>query len=214
MVFTKKALARRTFIRGVGVTLALPLLDAMVPALTAHAKTPAKPVRRFECGVRPRTVPSSAWGMRDGTIMDTWTPEGDETNLRLSPILKPLEPFRRDVAVVSGLASKPADSQGDAGGDHGRALAAFLSAAHAKRSEHEPYAGTTIDQIAAQYLGHDTQLPAMQLGVDDFGLVGNCEQGYACSYKRSLSWRSPAEPLPSQINPRVVFERMFGEGWG
>ncbi len=209
MIITKKHLDRRTAIRGAGVALALPWLDAMVPALAARRA--AAPVQRF-CAVYIPNGASVKIEMPHGGMFDKWTPTGEGIAFEFSPTLKPLEPFRDRVTVVTGLGSRPAESMGDAGGDHGRALAAWLSASHAKRSENEPFAGTTIDQIAASQFGKDTQLRSLQLAVDDFTLVGNCEQGYACLYKNALSWKSPTEPLPSQINPRIVFERLFGEG--
>ena len=211
MIITRTSLPRRTFLRGIGTAMALPLLDAMVPALTAQAKTPAKPVRRFSCVY----VPNGAivdMRLPDGTVLDTWTPLGKERAFKLAGTMKPIESFQDQLVVLSGLGSRPMEAQGDGNGDHARACAAWLSAVHPKRTETEPQSGITIDQIIARKLGEDTQLPSLQLAVDDFGLLGGCESGYACTYFNTLSWSSPTSPLPSEINPRVVFERMFGDG--
>ena len=211
MIIFKKSLPRRTFIRGAGVALMLPVLDAMVPALTAQSRTAAKPVRRFGAVYIPNGA-SVQIQMPDGSVYDRWTPGGGESSLDLSPILQPLSPFRDEITVVSGLGSRPAESWGDSGGDHPRSCAAWLSAVHARRSESEPSVGVTIDQLMANEFAKDTQLRSLNLGVDDFGLVGNCADGYACSYFNTISWRSPTAPVPCQTNPRVVFERMFGRG--
>ncbi|MBM3779110.1 MAG: DUF1552 domain-containing protein [Acidimicrobiia bacterium] len=213
MIITKRSLPRRTLLRGMGAAVALPLLDAMVPALTAQVKTVAAPTRRLSFVYIPNGVVIHL-ELPDGRVLDTWTPTGSGTALQLAPIMAPLEPFTDRMVVVSGLGSRPMEAQGDGNGDHARSCSAWLSAVHPKRTETAPEAGTTLDQFVAEEIGADTQLRSLQLAVDDFTLLGGCESGYACSYFNTLSWRTPTSPLPCEINPRVVFERMFGDGGG
>ena len=203
MLVTKKHLPRRTFLRGLmGTSIALPLLDSMVPALTALTKTAASPKTRLGFVYVPH-----------GAVMDKWTPATEGAGFEFTPILKPLEPFRDRLLVVTGLANKAAESQGDGGGDHARSAPSYLSGIHPLRTEGEDVrAGTTIDQIAAQKISQDTPLPSLELGTEDTGLVGVCDVGYSCAYMNSISWRTPTQPLPMEINPRVVFERLFGDG--
>ena len=203
MIVTKKHLPRRTFLRGLmGTTIALPLLDAMVPALTAATKSAASPKTRLGFVYVPH-----------GAVMDKWTPATEGAGFEFTPILKPLEPFRDRLLVVTGLANKAAESQGDGGGDHARSAPSYLSGIHPLRTEGEDVrAGTTIDQIAAQKISQDTPLPSLELGIEDTGLVGVCDVGYSCAYMNSIAWRTPTQPLPMEINPRVVFERLFGDG--
>jgi Protein of unknown function (DUF1552) len=203
-VITKKHLARRTFLRGAGVTLSLPLLESMVPALTALAQTAAAPRLRLGFSFMPH-----------GAVMANWTP-ATEGALELSPILKPLEPFKNQVVVLSNLAHAMAGPQGpgDNGGDHTRCPAVFLNGVHPKRTDGaDILAGTTIDQIAASKIGQDTLLPSLELAIEDYsGLVGSCDVGFSCTYMNTISWRTPTAPMPMEINPRVVFDRMFGDG--
>jgi Protein of unknown function (DUF1552) len=203
MMISKKHLPRRTFLRGVvGGAIALPLLDSMIPALTAATKTAASPKTRLAFMYVPH-----------GAVMDKWTPATEGAGFEFTPILKPLEPFRNQLLVVTGLANKAAESQGDGGGDHARSAPSYLSGIHPLRTEGEDVrAGTTIDQIYAQKMGQDTPLPSLELGTEDTGLVGVCDVGYSCAYMNSISWRTPTQPLPMEINPRVVFERLFGDG--
>jgi Protein of unknown function (DUF1552) len=203
MIITKKHLPRRTFLRGViGGAIALPLLDSMIPALTAATKTAASPKTRLGFMYVPH-----------GAVMDKWTPAVEGAGFEFTPILKPLEPFRNQLTVFTGLANKAAESQGDGGGDHARSAPSYLSGIHPLRTEGEDVrAGTTIDQIYAQKMGQDTPLPSLELGTEDTGLVGVCDVGYSCAYMNSISWRTPTQPLPMEINPRVVFERLFGDG--
>jgi hypothetical protein len=205
MIITKMALPRRTFLRGIGTVVALPLLDAMVPALSATAQTAAAPVRRLGFVYIP-----------NGAIMDQWTPAAEGKAFDLSPILKPLEAHRDRLTVVSNLDSRPAEAvEGEGSGDHARASAVWLSGVHPKRTEGaDVRGGKTIDQIAADVLGRDTQLRSLEIAAEDFTAVGGCDIGYACSYVNTLSWRTPTTPLPMQTDPRVVFERLFGEGLG
>ena len=199
MMITKKHLPRRTFLRGVGATLALPLLDAMVPARTLLAGTAATPAARLGFVYLPH-----------GAIMDRWTPATEGAGFEFSPILKPLEPFRRHLDVVSGLGHRAADSTAV----HSLSPTTWLSGVRPKPTQGvDAYAGITADQIAAQRIGQDTLLPSMELATEDqAGLIGACDRDYGCIYMNTLSWRTPTTPMPMDINPRKVFERMFGQG--
>lgn len=194
----KKHLPRRTFLRGVGVSLALPLLDSMVPALTAQTKTAANAARRLGFVYVPH-----------GMIMGNFTPSTEGSNFELTPILRPLEPFRDRVTVVSGLEHKTADY----GGVHSLSPPTWLSGVRPAGKEGDIRAGTTVDQIAAEHIGQGTQFPSLELATEDHsGLIGACDGGYSCTYINTISWRTPTTPLPMEINPRVVFERLFGDG--
>ena len=194
---TRSALPRRTFLQGVGATLALPLLDAMVPAATADVKTLATPVRRLGFVFMPM-----------GADITRWTPPGRDKLDELSPILSSLAPVRQHVSVVSNLELKNAYP-----GTHATSNAAFLSAAKARHTEStDYYLGTTVDQIAAQQIGRQTQLPSLEMAMDMMQTVGQCDNGYACVYQNNLSWSSPTTPLPAEAHPRLVFEMLFGEG--
>ena len=208
MIIIKRALPRRTFLRGMGATVAVPLLDAMVPALTAAAETPAHPVSRLGFIYLPNGV------AMNHTDVNYWRPRGEGTNFELSPILSTLEPFRDQLVVVSQLAHGQAQSLGDGNGDHTRGVTTWLSGIKPKKTEGADLrAGTTADQIAAETLGRDTTLPSLELGAADIdNLVGNCENGYSCAYRNAMAWRTPTTPLPTVNNPRVVFERLFGAG--
>ena len=198
MVITKRALPRRTFIRGMGATLALPLLDAMVPAMSALSK-PAPRFAAIYCG--------------NGANMNDWTPATEGAGFAFSPILKPLEAFRDRTLVFTGLDNFPATDQGDSGGQHPRAAPAFMSCVHPKQTEGaDVQAGTTIDQMIAQQICRDSKLSSLELAVDRNDVVGACDHGYACAYMNSMSWKTPTMPLPSETNPRAVFERLFGSG--
>jgi hypothetical protein len=201
---TKKHLSRRSFIQSVGVTMSLPWLEAMVPAQTPIARTAAKPQVKLGLCMIPH-----------GAVMNNWTPATTGA-LELSPILSPLAPHKDSVVVLSNLAHAMAGPQGpgDNGGDHTRCPAVFLNGVHPKRTDGADIrAGTTIDQIAAQKIGQDTLLPSLELAVEDYsGLVGSCDVGFSCTYMNTISWRSPTSPMPMEINPRVVFTRMFGDG--
>jgi hypothetical protein len=199
MIIDRKAIGRRTVLRGIGTAVALPLLDAMVPALTAAQKTPAKAVRRFGVVYHP-----------NGIIYDKWLPKGEGTTFEFSPILTPLEPFRDKLVVVTGLYSGQAEALGDGGGDHSRATGTYLTGVHVKRSDTVVEAGISMDQIIAKQFERETQLSSLQLTVDDASLVGACDVGYSCAYSSTLSWLTPTLPLMAENNPRVVFERLFG----
>jgi hypothetical protein len=208
MIITKIALPRRTFLRGLGAAFALPMLDAMVPALSAAQRSAAKPVRRLGFIYVPNGV-----AMNDS--LNFWTPEGTGTSFELSPILAPLAPHRDQLTIVSGLAQKQAESLGDGNGEHTRACASWLNGIHSKKTEGADLRqGTTADQIAAAQFGRDTVLPSMEMISSEIDLVlgGQCEAGYSCAYMNTVSWQSPTTPLPVENNPSVVFERLFGAG--
>jgi hypothetical protein len=193
MFVTKKSVSRRKVLQGMGVALALPLLESMVPAFTALAATPAKPLRRFGAVFLPL-------GERPGY----WTPEKVGTDFAFTPILKPLESFRNSMTIVSNLCD-PMDG-------HAVTVSAWLSGSIAKQTMAENiHCGTTIDQLLAKQIGRETVFPSLELATEDFtGYIGGCDPAYACAYMNTISWRTPTEPLPMEINPRVVFERMFG----
>lgn len=197
MIVTKKVLPRRTFLRGAGAALALPLLDAMVAPLTAMAATAANPVRRLGFVYIPM-----------GSNIAHWTPPGEGKLTELSSSLSSLRPVVDQLTVVTNLELKNAYP-----GTHATSNAAFLSAATSKWTESTDYElATTVDQIAAQHIGKETRLPSLELAMDLLTTVGNCDNGFACVYQNNLSWSSPTTPLPAEAHPRVVFERLFGDG--
>ncbi len=200
MIVTRKALPRRTFLRGAGAALALPLLDAMIPSLTAVANTPANPAKLRRLGYVYMPM---------GCDVTRWTPAGDTLD-ELSPTLSPLAPLKKDVVVITNMELRNAYP-----GTHATSNCSFLSAAKAKRTEStDYYLATTADQIAAQQIGQDTQLPSLELSMDLLSVVGQCDNGYACVYQNNLSWSSPTSPLPAEAHPRIVFENLFGEEGG
>ena len=203
MYITKKALPRRTVLRGLGATIGLPLLNSMVPAMTALARTAAEPIRRFT------TV-----YVGNGAAVGYFAPEKEGAGYELTPILQPLAPFRDRAVVLTGIDNPPALAlEGEPRGGHGRIPAAFMSGVHCKPTVGADYqAGVTIDQIAAGHLGEETQLRSLELSMDSPEFGGTCDTGFACVYTNTLSWRGPTSPQPMQNNPRLVFERMFGEG--
>ena len=201
MIVTKKALPRRTFLRGAGATLALPLLDAMIPSLTALADTPASPAKLRRLGYIYMPM---------GCDVTRWTPPGSNSLDELSPTLSPLDQVKKHIAVITNMELRNAYP-----GTHATSNASFLSAAKAKRTEStDYYLGTTADQIAAQQIGRDTQLPSLELSMDLLSVVDQCDNGYACVYQNNLSWSSPTTPLPAEAHPRLVFETLFGEEGG
>jgi Protein of unknown function (DUF1552) len=197
MFITKMSLSRRTFLRGTGVSVALPFLEAMVPAFTATVKTAAQPTPRFGAIYIPH-----------GAIMDQWTPATVGGGFEFKPILKALEPFKNRTIVVSNLA-RPG---GESTNTHIATAAGWLSGAIAKPTEGaDLYLGTTADQIVAKQIGQDTPFPSIELAVENFtGYIGACGTNYSCAYANTLAWSSPTTPLPTEINPRVAFERLFG----
>ncbi len=199
MIVTKKALPRRTFLRGMGATLALPLLDAMIPSMTALADTAASPTQLRRLGFVYMPM---------GCDITRWTPTGEKTLDELSPSLSPLAPVKQHVTVITNC-----ELQNAYPGTHATSNASFLSAARAKRTEStDYYLGTTVDQIAAQHIGRETQLPSLEMSMDLLSVVGQCDNGYACVYQNNLSWSSPTTPLPAEAHPRIVFESLFGDG--
>ena len=194
---TKKSLSRRTALKGVGATFALPLLDAMIPAATAEAKTPARHLKRLGYVFMPM-----------GCDQSRWTPRSKKTLEKLSPILDSLAPVKDKLSVFTNMELRPAYP-----GSHATSNSSFLSAAKAKVTESSDYyLGTTADQVAAKQIGRATRLPSLELAMDLLQTVGQCDNGYACVYHNNLSWSSPTTPLPAEAHPRLVFENLFGEG--
>ena len=202
MVITKKCLSRRTVLRGLGATIALPLLDGMVPAFAAVRTTAARPVKRLGAVYVP-----------NGMSMARWLP-ATEGSLELTPILTPLAPVRDRVLVLSGMDNKEAQQRLNEGdGDHSRCQAAFLTGAHARKASGTNttlHVGVSMDQLAAQELREDTQLASLELSLEANELVGQCEDGYGCAYSATLAWRDANTPLPMETDPRAVFEHLFG----
>jgi hypothetical protein len=197
MFVTKRALPRRTFLRGVGTTMALPLLESMIPSMTALAQTPAKPPLRFGACYVP-----------NGATMKHWMPDASGPGFEYKTILKPLEPFRDRINVFGNLSR----AGGKSVTDHAVSSAGWLSGAVAKQTEAEDIkVGISIDQVLAKQIGQDTQLPSMEVATEDFsGYVGGCVPGYSCAYMNTISWASETQSNPMEINPRTAFERMFG----
>jgi hypothetical protein len=197
MIVNKKSLPRRAFLRGMGVTMALPLLDAMTPAFASAPK----PVVRLGFVYVP-----------NGIIMSKWTPTGEGAGFQFASTMAPLEAFRERLLVFSGLAQVQGRALGDGAGDHARAGATWLTGAHPKKSEITIKAGISADQIAAKELSKFTQFGSLELGIESNQLAGGCDSGYSCAYTNTMSWRSETTPLPVENNPRSIFERLFGDG--
>jgi len=196
-LITRRHVSRRAVLRGLGVTVALPMLDAMTPAFAGSL--PARPVR-----------PAFAY-VPNGVILTDWTPKGMGEEFSLSRILKPLERFREDLLVLTGLAHHNANALGDGAGDHARAGACFLTGVHPRKTAGADIQnGVSVDQVAAQAVGAQTRLPSLELGCEESRTVGNCDSGYSCAYTNSISWRSATAPMPPETNPRSAFERLFG----
>ncbi|MDZ4848471.1 MAG: DUF1552 domain-containing protein [Pirellulaceae bacterium] len=199
MIIKKLALPRRTFLRGSGAALTLPLLNAMIPAMTTLADTAANPSKLRRLGFVYMPM---------GSDITRWTPPGEKSLDELSPSLSPLASVKQHVTAISNL-----ELQNAYPGTHATSNASFLSAASAKRTEStDYYLGTTVDQIAAQHLGRETQLPSLEMSMDLLSVVGQCDNGYACVYQNNLSWSSPTTPLPAEAHPRIIFETLFGDG--
>jgi hypothetical protein len=202
MIVTRKSLPRRTFLRGAGATLALPLLDAMIPALSKAATNGSQPPVRLGFIYHPT-----------GAIQSRWTPAAEGAGFEFSPTLKCFEPHRDRVNVLTGLAQIQARALGDGNGDHAREGAVWLTGVHPKKTEGVGIrSGTSIDQIAAKHFESQTQLASLEVGTESPTLAGGCDSGYSCAYTNTISWRTPTTPLPMEYNPRLVFERLFGEG--
>jgi Protein of unknown function (DUF1552) len=208
MIITNKTLPRRTFLRGLGTTLALPLLDSMIPTFSAVSAA-AKPAMRLGYVYTPNGI----IGCSDKSPRPfMWTPKAVGANFEFSPTMKVLEPFREQLNVFSGLAQVTGRALGDGPGDHARATATFLTGVHPYKTGGANFKlGISADQIAAKELGKFTQLSSLELGLEPQPLAGNCDSGYTCAYM-SMSWRSATTPIPSELNPRTVFERLFGDG--
>ena len=212
MFITRKHLSRRAVLRGMGVSLALPLLDSMVPAQTPVAKTAAAPKTRLAC---IEMVHGAAGSTADGTEKHYWSPAEEGRDFKFSQTLEPLEPLREYITVVSDTDLHPATAwtAAEEGADHFRSSAVYLTASHPKMTEGSDYfAGTSIDQLYAQRFGQDTPLPSIQLCIEMVDASGACDYGYACVYADTISWASPTQPLPMTLDPRMAFESLFGEG--
>jgi hypothetical protein len=197
MIVMGKHLHRRTFLRGLGAAIALPMLDAMQPAFAGTAKSPVRLAFIY--------IPN-------GVTMKDWKPEETGAQFEFPRILKPLEALRQDILVLSGLDHHNAESLGDGGGDHARAGACFLTGVHPKKTAGaDIQVGISVDQIAAAKLGSTTRMSSLELGCEDSRTVGGCDSGYSCAYTNSISWRGPKTPMAPETNPRIVFERLFGD---
>lgn len=197
-----RLISRRTVLRGLGTALALPWLEAMGP-LAAWA------------GTRPTAFPNrmAFLYVPNGKNMAQWTPAQDGTDFELPPILKPLEPHRKDLLVLTGLTADKARAHGDGGGDHARALAAFLTGCQPRKTDGTDIrAGVSVDQVAASRLADQTRLPSLEIGCDRGAMAGNCDSGYSCVYSSTISWRSATTPVPKEVNPKLIFERLFAGG--
>ena len=203
MILTRKHVSRRSLLRGIGATLALPMLDAMVPALGAATKVARKatPNRMVFCYVP------------NGVDMRNWRPEAVGRDYILPKILQPLKPIQDNLLVFSGMKDHNGEALGDGPGDHARAAASFLTGVHPRKTSGSDISvGVSVDQVAAQKMASQTRLASLELGIEDGHLAGNCDSGYACAYVNSISWRSATVPNPPEVNPRSVFERLFGSG--
>lgn len=200
MIVTRRHLHRRTFLKGMGAAIALPMLDAMTPAFAAAARLGKSPVR-----LAFAYVPN-------GITMTEWTPKGTGAAFEYARVMKPLERFRADTVVLSGLGHRNGNALGDGPGDHARAAASYLTGVHPRKTAGADIQnGISVDQIVAQHLAQETRFASIELGCDDSRTVGNCDSGYSCAYTNSLAWRSPTTPMPPETNPRLVFERLFGD---
>jgi hypothetical protein len=201
-MITRKHLARRTFLRGLGTSIALPLLDAMTPAFAAPSKAGTKAPTRMAFVYVP-----------NGIIMQDWTPAEVGPRFAFQPIMAPLEPHRDQMLVLTGLTQNGGRALGDGPGDHARAASSFLTGMHPRKTAGADIKiGISVDQVAAQKIGSATRFASLELGLEDGRLVGSCDSGYSCAYSNNLAWRTENSPLPPEINPRLVFERLFGTG--
>jgi hypothetical protein len=206
MIIKKMAISRRAVLRGMGVAVALPFLDAMVPALsTMTAATRA--AKRYAFFYMPNGVAMNHTGV------NYWKPSTVGANFEFSPILKSLEPFRNQTTIVSGLHNLAAEAFGDGNGDHTRSTGSWLTGAHIKRTEgSDLHAGVSVDQVLASKFKKETALPSLEMAILPNAVTGGCDTGYSCAYQTTLAWASPTTPLPTQSSPRLVFEQLFGDG--
>jgi hypothetical protein len=200
-MFPAKRISRRTILRGLGASIALPWLDAMGPVSSWAADTAAAKAAPNRMAIL--YVPN-------GKIMQEWTPESEGTSFELPAILEPLKDLREDFMVLSGLTADKARAHGDGGGDHARALSAFLTGAQPRKTDGTDIrAGISVDQVAAARLGDETRLPSLEIGCEQGAMAGNCDSGYSCVYSSTMAWKSATQPLPKEVNPRLVFQRLF-----
>ena len=214
MFITRKHISRRVVLRGMGVSLGLPFLDAMAPAQTPLRRTVASPRARLVC---IEMVHGAAGSTPEGAAKHYWSPAGEGADFDLSYSLEPLAPFREALTIVSGSDARPADAQAssEGGADHFRSSAVFLTAAHARQTAGPDVRnGASIDQIYAREAGRDTRLPSLELCIENIALSGSCGFNYNCIYSETISWASPDTPLPMTVNPRVAFEKLFRDGEG
>lgn len=201
-MITRKHLARRTFLRGAGAAIGLPFLDAMMPAFAAPATS-----RQLQSPTRMAFV-----YVPNGIIMPEWTPEAEGQAYEFKKAIKPMEPHREQITVITGLTHNGGRALGDGPGDHARAASSFLTGMHPRKTAGADIKiGVSVDQVAAQRMGSTTRFASMELGLEDGRLVGSCDSGYSCAYSNNLAWRTENSPLPPEINPRLVFERLFGD---
>ena len=202
MIITRKSMNRRTLLRGTGAVLALPLMEAMMPAGSVAAEAQHAARKRLHVIYAP-----------NGMQMENWTPAKAGADYEITPILKPLEPYRSKFQVISNLDHGQAEALGDGAGDHGRCCGTYLTGMHVKKTEGADLTnGISMDQIVAQHYAELTQIPSLEMGLEPPSLVGSCDTGYSCAYTNTLSWSNPSTPLPVTVNPREIFERLFGDG--
>lgn len=201
-----QTISRRTLLRGLGTAISLPVLDAMLPRLA----------------VAGTSAPKAALPLRmafvyvpNGANMKHWTPEKDGTVFALTSTLEPLAPFKNDLMVLSGLTCDKARANGDGAGDHARAMSAFLTGSQPKKTAGADIrAGISVDQLAAQHIGGSTRFPSLEIGCDGGRQAGNCDSGYSCAYSSTISWRTESTPVPKEVSPQLLFDRLFGHGKG
>ncbi len=206
MILTGKHIPRRHFIRGLGAAIAVPMLDSMIPTAFGQASKLAA------AAAKAAPLRMAYFYVPNGIVMDHWTPAVEGAAFEMPSILKPIEAFREQSMVISGLINHQANALGDGGGDHARAGASFLTGSHPKKTGGtDLFAGISVDQVAAEQIGQTTRFPSLELGLDDNRVVGHCDSGYSCAYTNSIAWRGPSTPLPPETNPRLLFERLFGD---
>src|SRR6266849_4313157 len=199
-MITQKALARRTFLRGIGTAIALPFLDAMTPAMAATRNTAKAPVRMALVYVP------------NGIMMNGWNPDYEGKLSTLPRILKPMEPFKDDILLLGNLTHNTGRALLDGAGDHGRCCGSYLTGIQVRKTTTEIKAGLSCDQIVAKHVGGQTRFPSLEVGIEDARQAGDCDSGYSCAYTNNLAWRSETQPLPPTLDPRALFERLFGNG--